>query len=189
MKRAVPSLSFVRRYSYILRAEISSASYKAACSASLGYRDNIADSERACALACRWFLNKCTATPVAAPNNIVMPKGKTTDLSLSIYNRILTVSMSIFGPATNTLKAPKVLSTNPILGTYHNYSPSSSYNPTIGRDPTPYDTSVYAAADKLGFPVGPTPPSLSQEPRLAKKVWKSVYKNPITGEQVDFKTY
>ena len=34
---------------------------------------------------------------------------------------------SIFGPATNTLKAPKVISTNPILGTYRNVAQSNEY--------------------------------------------------------------
>ena len=133
---------------------------------------------------------KCTAIPVAAPNSIPATTGKVIDLSLSIYNRILTVSMnSIFGPATNTLKAPKVVSTNPILGTYYNYSQPNDV-PLLGNNTnSPYDKSVYRTTDKLKIAVGPTPPNLSQEPRLAKKVYRSVYKNPITGEQVDFKGY
>ena len=96
---------------------------------------------------------------------------------------------SIFGPATNTLKAPKVVSTNPILGTYYNYSQPNDV-PLLGNNTnSPYDKSVYRTTDKLKIAVGPTPPNLSQEPRLAKKVYRSVYKNPITGEQVDFKGY
>ena len=96
------------------------------------------------------------------------------------------MATTLFGPATLTIRSPKPLQTNTITGKSLCEN-MPFFGKTISQPSSPFHRKgeeFRRSYDNIVFNNSPPPPSMSQAPRLSKKVSevKGFPKNPMTGE-------